>query len=201
MGVEDRNKDISKADDIWAHLPASVSQTLPQPRARPGQQVPEEITNTVVRFLALDKCLPGQEFLQLLELHPVQRQGSDCGPEQSACLESISSARFKLQHDPEWLAITRVFSQFVSVGDPTAQTPPDLGESHYLPLIEVERKWVDENIVQSGKLDIPENFGVTAAIHIDGQPELSTEQPDEYTNPQTEVFCALAGGGEPMGCE
>jgi lariat debranching enzyme len=54
-------------------------------------------------------------------------------------------------------------------------------------------KWVEENVVQKGRLGIPDNFTVTAPIHVMGQPELTNKQPITYTNPQTEAFCALVG--------
>ncbi|KAH8885290.1 hypothetical protein GQ53DRAFT_696175 [Thozetella sp. PMI_491] len=193
IGAENHGKETDMAEDLWADLPPSVARPPPQPRIRPGQPVPDTITNTMVRFLALDKCNPGQDFLQLLEIYPPRDKVPGYAPEQSTSQEAILPTRLKLQYDPEWLAITRVFSQFLSVGDSTAQTPPDMGWSHYLPLIEAERKWVDKNIVQSGKLDIPENFSITAPIHVVGQPESTTMQPDEHTNPQTEAFCALVG--------
>lgn len=172
-------------DKLRAKLPASFAR--PKPKRIPGQPVPPGITNKQVRFLALDKCLPKRQFLQLCEISPFK---SEDGAEHPL---SESSPRYRLQYDPEWLAITRVFHKSLVIGDRAAQLPPDLGEEHYLPLIEEERKWVDENLVKLGKLDVPENFETTAAPYVAGTPEIVEEQPDEYTNPQTAAFCDLVG--------
>ncbi|RYP70563.1 hypothetical protein DL771_005382 [Monosporascus sp. 5C6A] len=101
--------------------------------------------------------------------------------------------RYHLHYDPEWLAITRVFAQYLTIGDREAQTPPDLGENVYFPMIDKERIWVEENIVQKGRLGVPENFTTTAPPHRKGDPETVSHQPDEYTNPQTVTFCELVG--------
>lgn len=186
--------DMSKGDnldDLRAQLPASFARpTPPAPRGTPGQPVPETIVNKITRFLALDKPLPGRKYLQFADIVPVlappsarempkdgTRPANDC----------------KLQYDPEWLAITRVFHKDLVFGDRQAKTPENLGEAAYVPMIEKERAWVEENIVQKGKLEIPENFELTAPPMIHGHKEgMEVEkQPTEYTNPQTAAFCQL----------
>ncbi|TPX18016.1 uncharacterized protein E0L32_011927 [Thyridium curvatum] len=178
--------------ELLAQLPESFSKPPPQqqvrkPKMTPGQPVPPTITNTVTRFLALDKCEPGRHFLQLCEVPPLDPSNSEAHPPQS------TTPRYRLQYDPEWLAITRVFAKDIVIGDRSAQSSPDLGEAHYAPLIERERQWVEEHVVAPGKLDVPDNFTITAPVHEAGQPEMVHHQPDEYTNPQTEAFCALVG--------
>ncbi|KAK0651677.1 lariat debranching enzyme, C-terminal domain-containing protein [Cercophora newfieldiana] len=163
---------------LRAQLPAAFARPQQRPKVTPGQPTPRGVTNTTVRFLALDKCLPGRKFLQLCEI------------------PTTASPPFKLQYDPEWLAITRVFAPSLIIGDRAAQNPPDQGESHYLPLIQTEEGWVDEHITQPGKLDVPENFELTAPKYdssVDGQDQEAMTQPEEYTNPQTVAFCELVG--------
>ncbi|CEI63934.1 unnamed protein product [Fusarium venenatum] len=172
-------------DELRAQLPASFAR--PQPKKTPGQPVPPGITNKEVRFLALDKCLPGRHFLQLCDLQPFNLETSSEYP------PAPESPRWRLQYDPEWLAITRVFHDSLVIGDRNAQTPPDLGEDHYQPLIQKEREWVDDNIVKAGKLDVPYNFEITAPPHVPGGPEIVNTQPSEYTNPQTTTFCEIMG--------
>ncbi|KAK4152893.1 lariat debranching enzyme, C-terminal domain-containing protein [Chaetomidium leptoderma] len=165
-----------ETEDLRAQLPAAFAkpaQAAPaSKRPIPGQPVPAEITNTATRFLALDKCLPGRKFLQLMEIP---------GP-------------LRLQYDPEWLAILRVFHPLLKIGDRTATTPPDEGEAHYLALIKEQEAWVAENVVAKGKLDVPENFVHTAPVHRVGlDAEIVDGLPAEYTNPQTVVFCDMLG--------
>ncbi|GKT56863.1 unnamed protein product [Colletotrichum tofieldiae] len=135
-----------------------------------------------VNFLALDKCLPRRHFLQLLEAHPHNVLPAD---------QPSPTRPFRLQYDPEWLAITRVFHTSLKIGDPSAQPSPNLGEEHYVPLVDAERRWVEENVVKKDRLDVPLNFEITAPPHVEGEPESVPHQPFEYTNPQTSAFCEL----------
>ncbi|KAK1761083.1 lariat debranching enzyme, C-terminal domain-containing protein, partial [Echria macrotheca] len=183
--------ETDETEALRAQLPASFAKptTTPTtvPKTTPGQPVPPSISNKTVRFLALDKCLPGRKFLQLLEI-PIPTTSSSSPPP--------PPSPYKLSYDPEWLAITRVFSSLTTtIGDRNiTHPPPDEGEAHYRPLIEAEERWVDEHIVKTKKLAVPENFVQTAPPHVPGQhPELTDEQPDEYTNPQTVAFCELVG--------
>lgn len=174
-------------EDLRAQLPASFARPTEKVKRIPGQPVPPGIENQQVRFLSLDKCLPGRHFLQLCEVQPFKQEQLSLYPPQT------SGPRYRLQYDAEWLAITRAFHKFNTFGDPTVQVPEDLGEENYLPLIEAEKAWVEENIVQKGKLDVPENFELTAPPYVPGTPEIVNEQPEEYTNPQTAAFCELLG--------
>ncbi|KAK0109721.1 hypothetical protein ONS95_002400 [Cadophora gregata] len=174
------NATSSVPSDLRAQLPAAFARpAAPSTRTQPGQPTPPEITNKIVRFLALDKCLPGRKFLQVLEV-----------PHTSG---SAAPSKVKFEYDPEWLAITRVFASHIILGDKHARTPDDLGEAHYRPLIEKEQAWVEDNIVKKGKLEIPENFVPTAPIFEVGMPEIVEDGPLEYNNPQMQEFCDLLG--------
>ena len=185
------------ADELRAQLPASFAIPAAQrgPKLNPGQPVPPSITNTTTRFLALDKCLPGRKYIQLSTLQPVDPSHLTQYPPSDPTTTG-KKKRYALQYDPEWLAITRVFSRYLTVGEPSVVVPPDLGEETYMPLIDAERAWVDEHIVRAGKLAVPDHedgFQITAPPHQEGDPETVPYQPDEYTNPQTVAFCELVG--------
>lgn len=173
--------------DIRAQLPAAfLRPTIPSRKNQPGQPIPPNIRNKVVRFLALDKCLPGRKFLQLLEVNSSQRAEAPPSP-------SRVRPKPRFEYDPEWLAITRAFAPFIILGDKNASTTRDLGESYYLPLIEKEEKWIEEHIVKTGRLEIPDNFELTAPVFEEGMPEIINEGPTEYDNPQMQQFCDLLG--------
>lgn len=168
-----------KVDDIRSLLPESFA---PPPTSSnfvppPTLPFPQEITNSTTKFLALDKCLPGRHFLQLLEIAPHSPANYE--------------RPLKLEYDQEWLAITRVFASDLQVGNSDVRVPQDKGDVHYRPLIEKEMAWVEEHIVKPGKMVVPADFAQTApvyepttGIHVAGGPE-------EYSNPHTQAFCDL----------
>lgn len=160
-----------------------IRELLPDSFARPTDQAPAslpfpgDITNTTTEFLALDKCLPNRNFLQLVEITPHE--------------PSKFQRPLQLSYDKEWLAITRVFANDLQLGNPSARVPIDTGDASYRSLIEQEMKWVEANIVQQGKMMIPEDFEQTAPVY---NPSLGIRvhgQPQEYTNPHTRAFCDL----------
>ena len=173
----------SVPSDIRNQLPAAFQK--PPPRKQPGQPPPPGVTNQTVRFLALDKCLPGRKFLQLLEVEQSNPEKSPSG--------LSPRLKPKFEYDPEWLAITRVFARDIVLGNRDAKLSPDLGEEQYRAAIEEEQQWVEENVVLKGKLDIPENFEITAPPYYAGMPEIVNEGPIEYSNPQMQQFCGLVG--------
>jgi lariat debranching enzyme len=180
----------SVPDVLRAQLPAAFARpAFPSQRSQPGQPAPPEVLNKTVRFLALDKCLPGRKFLQVLEVKPYTQVNSPF----SCSAASSPRPKPKFEYDPEWLAITRVFASDLVLGDKNARPSQDLGEAHYRPLIEKEQKWINENVVKKGKLDIPENFILTAPAFPVGSPEIVNEGPLEYNNPQMQQFCELIG--------
>ncbi|KAK7746768.1 lariat debranching enzyme [Cytospora paraplurivora] len=209
------------AEDLRALLPASFTQARPSkprsagPKRTPGQPVPPTITNTEVRFLALNKCEPGRDFLQLCDIHPIARPSPNTPaapapgsrPEEGSTTTDTPDGpnRYPLRYDPEWLSITRAFHPLLTIGDRTAQVAPDEGDESYAPAIARERAWVEERIglAASDLLRVPENFSPTAPAVTRGEtgavrdPALlelhSGVQPVEHTNPQTVAFCEMLG--------
>lgn len=168
-----------KPDDIRTLLPESFARPSTASNFNQPPKLPfsQGITNKTTKFLALDKCLPGRHFLQLLKIAP-HAPGDYERP-------------LKLEYDREWLAITRVFAEELQLGNPDISVPHDKGDVYYRPLIEKEMAWVDEYVIKPGKMTIPEDFVQTAAVYEPATGIHVTGGPGEYSNPHTQAFCDL----------
>ncbi|KAK3063462.1 hypothetical protein LTS18_000227, partial [Coniosporium uncinatum] len=174
------------SEDLRSQLPAAFSK--PESPSTPEDLAfPADITNKVTQFLALDKCLPNRDFLQILDdIHPLNPL-SVSGP---------YNRPLQLEYDPEWLAITRAFSlaEPLQVGERAAQIPPDRGTAYYSPLIEDAMQWVDQHIISARKsIVVPQNFQITAPTYTDGEDIMVMGMPREYSNNQTQDFCEMIG--------
>ncbi|KAL9583859.1 MAG: hypothetical protein Q9212_002457 [Teloschistes hypoglaucus] len=163
------------SSDLRDQLPAAF--TRPTHLSAPQPQFPEAITNERTHFLALDKCLPQRRFLQLMDVDPI-----------SVPSPVTSDTPYRLTYDKEWLAIIRTFA---SIDPLTSPIPSDPGESHYLPLIEAEEAWIEDNLVKTNQMAVPDNFEITAPTYDPSVGLHPKEHPLEYTNPQTVAFCKL----------
>jgi lariat debranching enzyme len=178
----------SVPDSVRAQLPVSFIKPASRPALNSHETLnptPPEIGNKTTHFLALDKCLPGRKFLQILSIDPINQSVSTSSP--------ISNPPYQLSYDKEWLAITRVFASDLTLGEPSSLIPPNEGEVFYAPLITAQEKWVENNIEKKGLMKIPENFEITAPVYDPAVGMGTKEQPREYTNPQTVAFCDLVG--------
>jgi lariat debranching enzyme len=131
---------------------------------------------TATRFLALDKALPNRDFLQILNIpfaNPLPANRSRTG----------------LYYDPEFLAITRFMNAFPGNDADAVSKIKDLSPADVAAGIAKEREWVEANIVAQGKLEIPQNFEITAPTYVPG--EKPEPQPRPYVSPQTKSFCEL----------
>ncbi|KTW28829.1 hypothetical protein T552_01458 [Pneumocystis carinii B80] len=103
-----------------------------------------EKPHKATRFLALDKCIPGRHFLEILDI-PTPLETNE---------------KPILSYDVDWLAICRVFHSYFSI---EYQQPSLPWDNVYLEKeIEKEKKWVYDHIAQSYGLEIPQHFEHTA---------------------------------------
>ncbi|TPX57380.1 hypothetical protein PhCBS80983_g03869 [Powellomyces hirtus] len=131
----------------------------------------------ITKFLALDKCLPGRDFLQVIDF-----------PE-------ADDSALHLSYDEEWLAIMRATHDLFSLSNDQKKVPED---SEISRRIEQDVLWVKENI--SSKLDglrVPDNFVMTAPAHVPSATGPKVYRPTRagkpYLNPQTVALCDLLG--------
>ena len=149
-------------------------------------QMPTQIFNTKTHFLALSKFLPGQQFLQLLEI-PINTSSD------TEDTSSMDDHNPQLYYDPEWLAITRVFADDIRIGGVVnGKSAQDRGSSMYAPLIEKELQWVQDHVTTPEKLKVPHNFRIVAPVQKDpGWAPPPGTQTQHYDSPQTRAFCEL----------
>nr|XP_023927815.1 lariat debranching enzyme isoform X2 [Quercus suber]POE91491.1 lariat debranching enzyme [Quercus suber] len=118
----------------------------------------------VTKFLALDKCLPGRPFLQILEIE------SEPGP-------------YEIQYDEEWLAITRSFnSVFPLTGKKTNFGSVDLR-------VEDSRQWLKSRLQERGAK--PFEFVRTVPCYNPSQSVSNHSFSGYPRNPQTESYLQL----------
>ena len=127
------------------------------------------------RFLALDKCLPKRDFLQVFDIEAAAGASSD-----------------KLCYDVEWLAILRATHPFM----PTAQRSPPLPPPHVVDdavSSALSTMMVETGFNSNESLVIPENFVVTVPPHdtSSGRKRRRPSQPPQRGNPQTDALLSM----------
>ncbi|KAK8746073.1 hypothetical protein OTU49_017251 [Cherax quadricarinatus] len=134
----------------------------------------------VTKFLALDKCLPRRDFLQVIDVpstHPLE-----------------------LSYDAEWLTILRLTNHLLSVGTQSVYMPGPGGSERYQ--FTPTKEEIQETIqMMNGNLVIPKKFTSTAETYNKnkGKPRMDLiHMPQPCLNPQTTVFCDRLGLDDPM---
>ena len=168
---------------------------VPHPPA-PDQQQQQQ--PAVTRFLALDKCLPGRNFLQV--------GARLAAPAQSQCRSPPPTARLyhprpqlvefpdadgplEFSYDDEWLAILRSTHSLTSLQQRGPQLPPVAAPVSPVDLADVRRR-----LEQRGGARVPDNFVATVHAYDPAAPPQQGRMPRRATrNPQTEALMQLLG--------
>ncbi|GLC41533.1 hypothetical protein PLESTB_001000700 [Pleodorina starrii] len=127
---------------------------------------------STTRFLALDKCLPGRDFLQVMELDAP-------GPPE-------------LHYDPEWLAVLRTTHHLTNLGFKHAPLP-GMGALRAGPRPE-DVEFVRQVLAARGTSRVPDNFAVTAEPYNPASGQRRGRMPQRHVrNPQTVALLEMLG--------
>ncbi|XP_076351145.1 lariat debranching enzyme isoform X2 [Tachypleus tridentatus] len=135
-------------------------------------------TRNFTKFLALDKCLPKRNFLQILDM------GETIQP-------------LELQYDKEWLCILHSTNSLLGLTSTSNYMPgPGCSERWDFSPTEQELHEIDE--IFQGQYKIPQNFCLTAPAHDHRSSRKNVPEPESYINPQTTQFCHKLGITDPL---
>ncbi|XP_021492273.1 lariat debranching enzyme isoform X2 [Meriones unguiculatus] len=138
------------------------------------QATDKEQVGKATKFLALDKCLPHRDFLQVLEI------------------EHDPSAPEYLEYDVEWLTVLRATDDLINVTSGLWNMPENNGLHTRWDYSATEEamKEVMEKLNHDPK--VPCNFSMTAACYDPSKPQTQVQLVHRI-NPQTTEFCAQLG--------
>ncbi|TFK45893.1 hypothetical protein OE88DRAFT_1648923 [Heliocybe sulcata] len=131
----------------------------------------------VTKFLALDKCLPRRQYLEIIDI-PTP--------------DLFNPSRPTIAFDPEWLAITRAFQPYLSL---SSSQPAFPDEPTARQRVAEEMAWVRENVYggegseKEKRVGEVQKFVMSAPGPTKGEDR--RRMPPFYPNPQTAAFCNL----------
>jgi len=144
----------------------------------------DEDSERTTKFLALDKCLPRRQFLQILNI------GDEIQEEDSVTLK----------YCPQWLAILKSTNHLLSVERKPRYTPGP-GSSEKFDFRPTDEEVSSIISLLKNDLEVPFNFEQTALAYRDTGERINMRnvpQPQGTTNGQTTSLCSQIGIHDPM---
>lgn len=180
--AEDIFKDLTISDELRAQLPKSMFRAASRKKIGAPMPLPPDITNRVTHFLALDKPGPNSEFLEVLEVDSCYGAGDIST---IPYMQKTHEGKYALHYDEEWLAIVR------SSGPASLHSASQASNAARRSTVLDNLTWVQKNITAKDLLKIPDNFEKHAPIYDSSIKVKANEQPCEFPNSQTEIFCKM----------
>ncbi|XP_022110088.1 lariat debranching enzyme A-like [Acanthaster planci] len=131
------------------------------------------------KFLALDKCLPRRNFLQVLDI------------------PHKTDAPWELTYDTEWLAILQSTKLLLTTNDRVVYMPSKQYNSKWDYIVSLEQLSAIREIFQDN-LKVPLSFTQTVRVHDPANPVKNPTQPKAAVNPQTALFCSKLSITDPF---
>ena len=144
----------------------------------------EHEDGSVTKFLALDKCLPRRQFLQVLEIG-----------------DEVGEGGLTIEYDPEWLAVLKSTDHLLSVQPGTTHMPGP-GFSGRFDFAPTEEELEAVRKVFGGDFSVPRDVDRSARAYDDRTESIRDLRrapvPAARRNSQTVRFCQKLGVRDPM---
>ncbi|XP_071792236.1 lariat debranching enzyme A-like [Asterias amurensis] len=140
---------------------------------------PVNAEEKTTKFLALDKCLPHRDFLQVVDI------------------PHKTEAPWDFTYDPEWLAVLQSTKLLLTTNDRVVHMPNQQYNNRWDYSASLEELSAIREIFQED-LRIPHNFTQTVQVHDPAKPVQNPNQPLPNVNPQTTQFCAKLSITDPV---